>query len=113
MSSLKKEDKNKWRRALKLLSNYHNLGNVEYLVRLFQFFNIFKSNSSEKYKETLIKVFKIEEKEADFIKNIRNDIVHEGLFLDESISKNISDLNNSNSTLKDYFDRALEKRIYF
>lgn len=109
LNSLEESNKKKWRRALKLLSCYQYLGNVEYLVRLFQFFDVFKADRSEIYKETLVREFNFSEKEATFIKKVRNDVLHEGLFIDESISKNIGELTNSDSILKKYFDRALGK----
>ena len=68
------------------------------LIRLFQFFNIFKQNNKS-YKNNLIDEFNLKESEAKFIKEVRNDIVHEGLFLDESLLKNI-DILDENSNLK-------------
>ena len=68
------------------------------LIRLFQFFNIFQQNNNS-YKNNLIDEFNLKESEAKFIKEVRNDIVHEGLFLDESLLKNI-DILDENSNLK-------------
>ena len=74
------------------------------LIRLFQFFNIFKQNNKS-YKNNLIDEFNLKESEAKFIKEVRNDIVHEGLFLDESLLKNINIL-SEDSNLKQLLSRT-------
>lgn len=51
-----------------------------------------------KYKKTLKDEFLFTEKEAKFITDIRNDIIHESLFLDESIEKNFGRLQLDNDS---------------
>lgn len=74
------------------------------LIRLFQFFNIFKQNNKS-YKNNLIDEFNLKESEAKFMTKIRNDLVHEGLFLDESFLKNINIL-SEDSNLKQLLSRT-------
>ncbi|MGL6169382.1 MAG: hypothetical protein ACRC0Y_13945 [Fusobacteriaceae bacterium] len=105
-------EKEKWKRAIKLLSFYKASQNLEFLVRLFQFINIFKDSTKkkEKYKDIITKQFNVQsEDEACFITKTRNDIIHEGLFLHECINKNIKHLKNSESILKEYFEKKIEK----
>lgn len=91
-------ERKKWKRAIKLIISYKESSNIDLLIRLFQFFDIFKQDNKS-YKNNLIDEFNLEESEAKFIKEVRNDIVHEGLFLDESLLKNI-DILDENSNLK-------------
>lgn len=108
-------EKDKWKRAIRLFTFYNASQNIEFLIKLFQFINIFKNpnNEKEKYKEILCNKFNIQSpEEALFITKTRNDTVHEGLFLDEAIKKNISCLENSNSVLKKYLDKNMEKAPY-
>lgn len=104
-------EKEKWKRAIKLLIFYKASPNLEFLVKLFQFINIFKdpTNKREKYTNIITKQFNVQsEAEAYFITQTRNDIVHEGLFLDECINKNITYLKNSESILNKYFEKNIE-----
>ena len=91
-------ERKKWKRAIKMIISYKESSNIDLLIRLFQFFDIFKQDNKS-YKNNLIDEFNLEESEAKFIKEVRNDIVHEGLFLDESLLKNI-DILDENSNLK-------------
>ncbi|WP_462351344.1 hypothetical protein [Fusobacterium varium] len=88
----------KWLRAFRLLISYKRNQNTDLLIRLLQFFEIFKNKKT--YKEALIKEFSIPKNEADFIKKIRNDLVHESLFIDESIEKNLAIVVAEESKLK-------------
>ena len=91
-------EKKKWKRAIKLIITYKESSNIDLLIRLFQFFDIFKKEDIS-YKKFLIDEFNLEESEAKFMTKIRNDLVHEALFLDESLLKNI-DILDKNSNLK-------------
>ena len=51
-----------------------------------------------KYNKTLKDEFLFTEEEAKFVTNIRNDIIHESLFLDESIGKNFRRFQLDNSS---------------
>ena len=57
------------------------------------------------YKDALIEEFNLKESEAKFMTKIRNDLVHEGLFLDESLLKNINIL-EEDSNLKNLLSRT-------
>lgn len=85
--NLSENDRKKWQRAFQLFISYKNSNNIDLLIRLLQFFDVFKAQQVY-YKDNLINEFGIEKSEAIFIKEIRNDLVHEGLFLDESLNKN-------------------------
>ena len=85
--NLSENDRKKWKRAFQLFISYKNSNNIDLLIRLLQFFDVFKAQQVY-YKDNLINEFGIEKSEAIFIKEIRNDLVHEGLFLDESLNKN-------------------------
>lgn len=85
--NLSENDRKKWQRAFQLFISYKNSNNIDLLIRLLQFFDVFKAQQVH-YKDNLINEFGIEKSEAIFIKEIRNDLVHEGLFLDESLNKN-------------------------
>ena len=105
LDSLNFEEKKKWKRAFQLLISYKNANNVDLLVRLLQFFEIFRSSNRESYRSILENKFNITDCEAIFIKKIRNDLIHEALFLDESIKKNILTLDNK-SVLKQYLSKT-------
>ena len=85
--NLSENDRKKWQRAFQLFISYKNSNNIDLLIRLLQFFDVFKAQQVH-YKDNLINEFGIEKSEAIFIKEIRNDLVHEGLFLEESLNKN-------------------------
>lgn len=97
-------EKKKWKRAIKLIISFKESSNVDLLIRLFQFFDIFKEKDVN-YKDALIEEFNLKESEAKFITKIRNDLVHEGLFLDESLLKNINIL-SEDSNLKQLLSRT-------
>ena len=97
-------EKKKWKRAIKLIISFKESSNVDLLIRLFQFFDIFKENDTN-YKNALMEEFNLKESEAKFMTKIRNDLVHEGLFLDESLLKNINIL-EENSNLKKLLSRT-------
>lgn len=139
LKSLDQKDRSKWERAFRLLISYNSVKNLDGIVQLFQFFDIFKganSNNNEgsslenkihelleqielsesekikaiikeckneitqkgKYNKTLKDEFLFTEEEAKFVTNIRNDIIHESLFLDESIEKNFGRLQLDNDS---------------
>ena len=97
-------EKKKWKRAIKLIISFKESSNVDLLIRLFQFFDIFKENDTN-YKNALMEEFNLKESEAKFMTKIRNDLVHEGLFLDESLLKNINIL-EEDSNLKNLLSRT-------
>lgn len=97
-------EKKKWKRAIKLIISFKESSNVDLLIRLFQFFDIFKENDIN-YKNALMEEFNLKESEAKFMTKIRNDLVHEGLFLDESLLKNINIL-EEDSNLKNLLSRT-------
>ncbi|WP_338958401.1 helix-turn-helix domain-containing protein [Fusobacterium vincentii] len=97
-------EKKKWKRAIKLIISFKESSNVDLLIRLFQFFDIFKEKDVN-YKDALIEEFNLKESEAKFMTKIRNDLVHEGLFLDESLLKNINIL-SEDSNLKQLLSRT-------
>lgn len=139
LKSLDQKDRSKWERAFRLLISYNSVKNLDGIVQLLQFFDIFKESSSNnneesflenkihelleqielsesekikaiikeckneitqkgKYNKTLKDEFLFTEEEAKFITNIRNDIIHESLFLDESIGKNFRRFQLDNSS---------------
>ena len=110
--NLSENDRKKWKRAFQLFISYKNSNNIDLLVRLLQFFDVFKAQQVY-YKYNLIDKFGIEMSEAIFITKIRNDLVHEGLFLDESLNINFHFLEQT-SILKVLLQKTddLNKRVF-
>ena len=69
--NLSENDRKKWKRAFQLFISYKNSNNIDLLVRLLQFFDVFKAQQVY-YKYNLIDKFGIEMSEAIFITKIRN-----------------------------------------
>lgn len=110
--NLSENDRKKWKRAFQLFISYKNSNNIDLLVRLLQFFDVFKAQQVY-YKYNLIDKFGIEMSEAIFITKIRNDLVHGGLFLDESLNINFHFLEQT-SILKVLLQKTddLNKRVF-
>ena len=110
--NLSENDRKKWKRAFQLFISYKNSNNIDLLVRLLQFFDVFKAQRVH-YKDNLVSKFGIEISEAIFITKIRNDLVHGGLFLDESLNNNFHFLEHT-STLKILLQKTdvLNKRVF-
>lgn len=104
LDKISEVERKKWLRAFRLFISYKRVQSTEFLLFYLHFFEIFKNKKN--YKIALIEEFLIPKEEAILITKIRNDLVHEGLYLDESIEKNLASSEIGESFLKELLNKT-------
>lgn len=94
--SLTEEEQKKW---FRIYSRNINSRSTSECISDFNFFEANRENSNQSFAKVLEEVFGLNEKESKFIKKLRIGLVHDGLFLDECIEKNLGILRSCDGKL--------------